>query len=484
MTQDTTARPRRSRVPSLLVELWQLLAAHRPAVRPERVFDRLRALVVGQLCTLLRHTVTQALLALGLVDADPGAFYRLFGRGRLDYETLTRCFLRQTLAQIPAERPLRGGGGRGADPAQQPAHAGDGLAALSAHALLCQAGSHRAQCFVHLAALLPRWQGYSRALPLRLDPAFPPKAVPGAAPSRSEAQAGQAQLAWLRARTRRGRAAAAAAAGAGRCPLRHRGRLAAAARAHGAAGAHGLQPRPLRPAPAGRAPEPPLRGAGAHARTPGWGCASGWQFATVRGARARRAAALPGGGALRAPGRGGPAALPAGGQRQPPGRRALPPPPRGRLLPGQRRPGRGTAVGAAPARRGAAGLGLAALGGGGRAPRDEERLRRGPGAVLEPPPPCAPSSCRPGPTPSASWPGYRAWGYDRHPRLRPLRRGGTAPRAGAWPPSGAATSRPSPVRRPPPPARCPARHLGRNRSLAAPPRRPSSPRPRRLSAPP
>jgi hypothetical protein len=59
-------------------------------------------------------------------------------------------------------------------------------------------GSHRAQFFVHLAALLPRWEGYSRALPLRLDPAFPPKAVPGAAPARTEAQAGRRQLHWVR----------------------------------------------------------------------------------------------------------------------------------------------------------------------------------------------------------------------------------------------------------------------------------------------
>jgi hypothetical protein len=59
-------------------------------------------------------------------------------------------------------------------------------------------GSQRAHFFVHLAALLPRWPGYSRALPLRLDPAFPPKAVPGAAPPQTEGQAALAQVHWLR----------------------------------------------------------------------------------------------------------------------------------------------------------------------------------------------------------------------------------------------------------------------------------------------
>ncbi len=38
---------------------------------------------------------------------------------------------------------------------------------------------HCAQRFLHLAALLPRSaEGYSRALPLRMEPSFPEKAVP------------------------------------------------------------------------------------------------------------------------------------------------------------------------------------------------------------------------------------------------------------------------------------------------------------------
>src|SRR6478609_2491860 len=105
MTQGTTPTPSARAFPSLLLELWLLLAAHRPAVQQTRVFDRLRGLVVGQLCTLLRHTVSQALAALGLVDTDPGAFYRLLGRGRLDYAALTHCFLGETLAQVPASGP-------------------------------------------------------------------------------------------------------------------------------------------------------------------------------------------------------------------------------------------------------------------------------------------------------------------------------------------------------------------------------------------
>ena len=54
------------------------------------------------------------------------------------------------------------------------------------------------QRFVHVAALLPRWRGYSRALPLRWVPVFPPQAVLGAATPHKEREAVWAELRWLR----------------------------------------------------------------------------------------------------------------------------------------------------------------------------------------------------------------------------------------------------------------------------------------------
>jgi hypothetical protein len=180
-----------------LVELWRLLAAHRPAVHQARCFDRLRALVLGQVCSAARRTITQVLLTLGLVDADWSTFYRLFSRPRLDYGVLTRCFLRQTLAQIPADGPYVAV----VDGVQLP-RSSQRMPGTSW--LKCprtppwKPGIHRAQRFVHLAALLPRWQGYSRAVPVRWVPAFPPKAVPGAATPHTEGEAAQAELCWLR----------------------------------------------------------------------------------------------------------------------------------------------------------------------------------------------------------------------------------------------------------------------------------------------
>src|SRR5579875_2870572 len=99
----STARP----LPPLLVALWRLLAAHRSATRQQRVFDRLRAVVLGWLLTAARarHTLSQSLLSLGLVDTDPSAFYRLARAGRVDVAALERCFFRQTLAAFPATAP-------------------------------------------------------------------------------------------------------------------------------------------------------------------------------------------------------------------------------------------------------------------------------------------------------------------------------------------------------------------------------------------
>jgi hypothetical protein len=61
-------------------------------------------------------------------------------------------------------------------------------------------GSHRAQHFFHLAALLPPFEeGYTKALPLRWEPAFPEKAVlPEGMERRKEWEAALDAIRWLR----------------------------------------------------------------------------------------------------------------------------------------------------------------------------------------------------------------------------------------------------------------------------------------------
>lgn len=195
MAEHTTSLP----VPSpLLTELQALLAAHRPAFRQDRPFARSTALVLASLFAFARHTVTQLLVALGQTEQDWSAWYRLFSVPRLDYAALTRCYLRETLREMGADRPYVAV----VDGVQVPRHSRTmpGTTWLKhPRTPVFRVGIHRAQRFVHLAALLPREQGYSRALPLRFEQAAPQKAVRREVlPARKEWEAGQEAMTWLR----------------------------------------------------------------------------------------------------------------------------------------------------------------------------------------------------------------------------------------------------------------------------------------------
>lgn len=184
----------------LLAILLSLVAAHRPAFRQTRPYQRCVALVLGQVCALGRHTLTQVLLALGLSQADWSGFYRLLSRPRLDYDQLARRFLLETLFAVAADTPYV----VALDGVQIPRSSQRmvGTSWLKApRTPPWKPGIHRAQRFVHLAWLPPaNALGYSRAIPLRLDPALPATAVrPAAQPAQKEWEVGLAQLRWLRA---------------------------------------------------------------------------------------------------------------------------------------------------------------------------------------------------------------------------------------------------------------------------------------------
>jgi DDE superfamily endonuclease len=191
----------RSKVPSLLDALRELVEAHRSAFRQERTFRRMQALLFGQLFSFARRTVTQALVALGMSDRDWSAFYRLFNEPRIDYEELARCFFWETLPHVLQMEPYVAV----VDGVQIPRHSHKmpGTSWLkSPRTPPFMPGPHRAQRFVHLAALLPRTEeGYSRALPLRWEPAFPEKAVlPEGMEPRKEWEVALDALRWLRKR--------------------------------------------------------------------------------------------------------------------------------------------------------------------------------------------------------------------------------------------------------------------------------------------
>ncbi len=183
----------------LTAVFFGLLAAHRAACRQERTFHRLSGFAVGWLLALGRHTVPRVLAALGLVEVDWSAFYRLFARDRLAYDALCRTLLRQTLALAPADGPYLVAVDGTAIPRRSRTMPGTGWLRAAGTAPFNR-GLARCQRFVDLCWLpRPSPDGSSRALPLRWLPAFTPKAVPAAgSPPCPEWAAGLAALGWVR----------------------------------------------------------------------------------------------------------------------------------------------------------------------------------------------------------------------------------------------------------------------------------------------
>lgn len=183
--------------PALLVKLFELLEKHRGAFGQGRVYWRNVGLVIGEVFNFGRHTVTQGLMALGMTDGDWSGWYRLFSRGRYDELKTARVMLRETIQHTALEEPYV----VGADGVQIPRSSlrmpGTGWM-KAPRTPVFKVGIHRAQRYVHGAWLTPMEGGYSRAIPLRFLPAFPPKAKPAAEPPRREWEAGSAFLHWVR----------------------------------------------------------------------------------------------------------------------------------------------------------------------------------------------------------------------------------------------------------------------------------------------
>lgn len=183
--------------PVLMQKLFELLEAHRPAFRQERVFLRACGLVMSELFVFARHTITQGMLALGLTDADWTAWYRMFSRQRFDEARVAGCLFHETLAHVDPGDPYT----IGVDGMQVPRSSvkmpGTGWL-KDPRTPPFMPGIHRAQRFVHGAWLLPIQDGYSRAIPLRWLPAFPAKAMPAESPACTEWAAGLQIVNWTR----------------------------------------------------------------------------------------------------------------------------------------------------------------------------------------------------------------------------------------------------------------------------------------------
>jgi len=188
-----------------LQNLRNLLNAHQPLFRQQRVFHRTIALCLAELLTLGRHTLTQALLTLGLTHEDGSAWYRLGSRKRFDPEAAAQCLFRETLAHVPPNAPYVLGID-GVCLYRTGRHIPGTAWTRAPNTAPFRRGLQRAQRFVNCAWRVPLEQGYSRAIPLEWVPAFSPKSVPAQTPPQKEWEAGLEALTrvreWLNAEGR------------------------------------------------------------------------------------------------------------------------------------------------------------------------------------------------------------------------------------------------------------------------------------------
>jgi hypothetical protein len=123
-------------------------------------------------------------------EGDWSAWYRLFSRKRFEEEKLSNCLLEETLQEVVEEDPYCVALDSTVLHRSSLKMPGTSWLRDSRFSAF-RPGIHRGQRFVHAAWLTPLEEGYSRAVPLRFLPAFPPKAIPASVPARTEWETGE-----------------------------------------------------------------------------------------------------------------------------------------------------------------------------------------------------------------------------------------------------------------------------------------------------
>lgn len=185
--------------PAILSELLGLVKKCEGNYKQGRVFNRVLALVMAELFSFGRHTITQLLLTLGLTDEDWSAWYRIFSEGRYPEEETSRVMLEEMLKEVEEDEPFVVGGDGFHVPRCSQTMPGSGwMRGLST--AKWRPGIQRGQRYVEESWLTPMKNGFSRAIPIRCLPAFTEKSVEcdGEAP-RTEVKTGLVILTWTRA---------------------------------------------------------------------------------------------------------------------------------------------------------------------------------------------------------------------------------------------------------------------------------------------
>lgn len=183
--------------PKLFPELMRLLAKCEPAFGQKRVYSRVLALVMAELFSFGRHTVTQLLLTLGLTEEDWSSWYRIFSKPRFKEEEASAILLQEMLAEVPEQEPFVIGEDGFPVPRCSSKMPGSGWM-QGLQTAKFKPGIQRGQRFVAGCWLPPIENGYSRAIPLRCLSAFTAKSVASEDGPRTEVEAGLTILHWTR----------------------------------------------------------------------------------------------------------------------------------------------------------------------------------------------------------------------------------------------------------------------------------------------
>lgn len=181
----------------LLKNLFNLITAQRGIAEQQRVRERLELLVLSELFTFGRHTVTQLLMSLGLNEQDWSAWYRLFSEERFNYEVASEGLFAESLGYVGEDDLYVVAG----DATQTPRSSRkmEGASWLqNMRTPPFMVGIHAAQRWFNGSWLVPEESGYSRAIPLRWLPAFTEKSQPQTVEPLKEWEASVEFLAWLR----------------------------------------------------------------------------------------------------------------------------------------------------------------------------------------------------------------------------------------------------------------------------------------------
>jgi len=186
----------------LLKHLFGLLQAQRSVFKQERTYQRVVALVAAEIFALARHTVTQLLMCLGQTEADWSIWYRLFSQRRFDYNKVSAVLMSETLSHVGEDAVYVVAGDATQTPRSSRKLEGSGWL-RNLRTPRFKTGIHAAQRWFNGSWLTPAEQGYSRAIPIRWQPAFTKKSTPKVHEPKTESAAALDFLVWLREQLRR-----------------------------------------------------------------------------------------------------------------------------------------------------------------------------------------------------------------------------------------------------------------------------------------